>query len=180
MRRVEVFEHLVHCGRGHGPIGVLLCGTQPGRQGGFILRSPDRRPQVVLDGRGLGVVREEAALRVAVGVGHRRAPRCVEEARQGQADREVVRTDHLGVCHPAGPDAFPQGRRQEGFVDQEGVHPVPGRGGAAQQGSIPAGLALLGPLWALLGTGFPHPVAPAHPGALAAPADPAAMPMRDG
>ena len=81
MRRVEVFEHLVHCG--HGPVGVLPCGTQPGRQGGFILRGGDRRPQAVLDERGLGVVREEAALRVAVGGGHRRAPRGVEEAQQG-------------------------------------------------------------------------------------------------
>ena len=56
----------------------------------------------------------------------------------------------------------------------------PGTGGAAQKGSIPAGLAPLAPLWAPLGTGSPHPMAPAHPGALAAPADPAAMPMRDG
>ena len=83
VRRVEVFEHLVHRGRGHGPVVVLLCGTQPGRQGGFILRGGDRRPQAVLDGRGLGVLREEAALCVAVGGGHRRAPRCAEEARQG-------------------------------------------------------------------------------------------------
>ena len=127
VRRVEVFEHLIHRGRGHGPVVVLLCGTQPGRQGGFILRGGDRRPQAVLDGRGLGVVREEAALRVAVGGGHRRAPRCAEEARQGQADREVVRADHLRVCHAASPDAFPQGPRQEGLVDQEGVHSVPGR-----------------------------------------------------
>ena len=69
---------------------MLLCGTQPGRQGGFILRGGDRRPQAVLDRRSLGVLREEAALRVAVRGGHRRAPRCVEEARQGKADREVV------------------------------------------------------------------------------------------
>ena len=69
MRRVEVFENLIHCGRGHGPIGVLLCGTQPGGQGGLILRGGDRCPQAVLDGRGLGFVWEEAALRVAVGVG---------------------------------------------------------------------------------------------------------------
>ena len=32
MRRVEVFEHLVHRGRGHGPVGVLLCGTHPARR----------------------------------------------------------------------------------------------------------------------------------------------------
>ena len=127
MRRVEVFKHLVQRGRGHGPVGVLLCGTQPGRQGGFILRSSDRGPQAVLDGRGLGFVREEAALHVAVGGGHCRPPRCAEEARQGQADREVVRADHLGVRHAASPDGFPQGPRQEGLVDQEGVHPVPGR-----------------------------------------------------
>ena len=45
---------------------------------------------------------------------------------------------------------------------------------------IPAGLAPLAPLWAPLGTGSPHPMAPAHPGALAARADPVVMPMRDG
>ena len=127
VRRGEVLEQLVHRGRGHGPVVVLLCGTQPGGQGGFILRGSARRSQAVLDGRGLGVVREEAALRVAVGGGHRRAPCCSEKARQGQADREVVRADHLGECHAASPDAFPQGPRQEGLVDQEGVHPVPGR-----------------------------------------------------
>ena len=55
---------------------------------------------------------------------------------------------------------------------------VPGTGGAAQQESIPAGLAPLAPRWAPLGTGS-HPMAPAHTDALAAPADPAAMPMRD-
>ena len=53
-----------------------------------------------------------------------------------------------------------------------------GAGGAAQHGSIPAGLAPLSPLWAPLGTGSPHPLAPAQPGDLPAPADPAAMPMR--
>ena len=44
----------------------------------------------------------------------------------------------------------------------------------------PRGIGPLAPLWAPLGTGSPHPMAPAHQGALAAPADPAAMPMRDG
>ena len=109
MRRVEVFEHLVHRGRGHGLVGVLLCGTQPGRQGGFILRGGDRRPRAVVDRCGLGVVREEAALRVAVGGGHRRAPRCVEEARQGEPDREVVRADHLGAVPCREPRCFPAG-----------------------------------------------------------------------
>ena len=64
--------------------------------------------------------------------------------------------------------------------DEEAPGAAPGTGGAAQQGSIPAGLAPLAPLWAPLGTGSPHAMAPAHPGALAAPADPAAMPMRNG
>ena len=64
--------------------------------------------------------------------------------------------------------------------NEEAPGAAPGTGGAAQQGSNPAGLAPVAPLWALLGTGSPHPMAPAHPGALAAAADPAAMPMRDG
>ena len=70
----------------------------------------------------------------------------------------------------------------DGHADGEEGAPgaAPGTGGAAQQGSIPAGLAPLAPQWAPLGTGSLHPMAPAHPGALAAPADPAAMPMRDG
>ena len=54
-----------------------------------------------------------------------------------------------------------------------------GAGGAAHQGSIPVGLAPLAPLWAPLGAGSPHPMAPAHPGELAAPADPAATPIPD-
>ena len=64
---------------------------------------------------------------MAVGAGHRRVPCCVEKDWQGQADQEVVRPDHPGVCHAAGPDAFAPGARQEGLVDEEGVHPVPGR-----------------------------------------------------
>ena len=51
--------------------------------------------------------------------------------------------------------------------------------GAAHQGSIPPRLAPLAPLWAPLGVGSPHRMAPAHPGDVAAPADPAAMPARD-
>ena len=62
MRRVEVFEHLLHCGRGHGPVGLLLSRAQPGGQGGLILRGGDRCPQAASDGRGLSVVRVEAAL----------------------------------------------------------------------------------------------------------------------
>ena len=114
MHRVEVLEHLVHRGRGHGPVGVLLCRTQPGCQGGLILRGGVRRPQAVLDGRGLGVVREEAALRVAVGGGHRRAPRCAEEARRGQADQEVVEADYPGGVPCREPRRFPAGNTAGG------------------------------------------------------------------
>ena len=68
-----------------------------------------------------------------------------------------------------------------GHVDGEEEAPgaAPWAGSTAQQGSIPVGLAPLAPLWAPLGAGSPHPMAPAHAGDLAAPADPAAMPMRD-
>ena len=62
--------------------------------------------------------------------------------------------------------------------DEEAPGAAPGTGGPTQQGSIPARLAPLAPLWAPLETGS-HPMAPAHLYALAAPADPAAMPMRD-
>ena len=71
--------------------------------------------------------------------------------------------------------------------DEEAPGAAPGAGGAAPPGSmsIPAGLAPLAPLappvpraplWASLGTGSTDA---AHPDALAAPANPAAMPMRD-
>ena len=71
--------------------------------------------------------------------------------------------------------------------DEEAPGAAPGTGGAALPGSmsIPAGLAPLAPLappvpraplWAPLGTGSADA---AHPDALAAPANPAAMPMRD-
>ena len=69
--------------------------------------------------------------------------------------------------------------------DEEAPGAAPGTGGAAQPGSIPAGLAPLAPLtppapraplWAPLGTGSADA---AHPDALAAPANPAAMPMWD-
>ena len=71
--------------------------------------------------------------------------------------------------------------------DEEAPGAAPGAGGAAPPGSmsIPVGLAPLAPLappvpraplWAPLGTGSADA---AHPDALAAPANPAAMPMRD-
>ena len=72
----------------------------------------------------------------------------------------------------------------DGDEEAPGAAPVPG--GAGQPGSIPAGLAPLAPLappapraplWAApLGTGSADA---AHPDALAAPANPAAMPIRD-
>ena len=74
----------------------------------------------------------------------------------------------------------PPGAADHADSKEEGPGAGPGTGGAAQQGSIPTGLAPLAPLWALLGTGSPHPMAPVHQGALAAAADLAAMPMRDG
>ena len=69
---------------------------------------------------------------------------------------------------PQAPDnvAAPQGREEAADV-------VP-----AHQRSIPAGLATAR-LWAPLGAGSPHPMAPAPPGDLAPPADPTAMPMKD-
>ena len=70
----------------------------------------------------------------------------------------------------------PGGEHADG--DEEAPRAAPATGGAAQPGSIPAGLAPLAPLWGPQGTGS-HPMAPAHPDALAAPADPAAMPMQD-
>ena len=62
--------------------------------------------------------------------------------------------------------------------DDEAPGAAPGTGGAAQKGSIPAGLAPLAPLWAPLRAGS-QPMAPVHQDGLAAPANPAAMPMRD-
>ena len=76
---------------------------------------------------------------------------------------------------PAPPALGGRPRRKRGGGTRSG----PGAGGAAQQRSIPAGLAPLAPVWALLGVGSPQPMAPAHPGELAAQAGPAAMPMRD-
>ena len=63
--------------------------------------------------------------------------------------------------------------------EEEAPRAAPEAGGAAQKGSIPAGLAFLAPLWVPLGAGSPHPMALAHPGDLAAPSDRAAMPIRD-
>ena len=119
MRRADVFEHLVHGRCGHRPLGVLLGGAQPGRKGGFILRGGDRCPQAALDGRGLGVVREEVSLCVAVGGGHRTVRRRVEKAWQGQADQEVVRSHHLGLRHATSPGTLLQGPWQEGVIDQD-------------------------------------------------------------
>ena len=79
------------------------------------------------------------------------------------------------------PHAWRPPPQAAGHAEGEGEAPgaAPGARGAAGQGSIPAGLAPLAPLWAPLGTDSPHPMAPANPGDLAATADPAAVPMRD-
>ena len=91
---------------------------------------------------------------------------------QGRARRSLWRAPYARRPPPRAADGA------DG--DEEAPQTAPGTGSTAQQGSIPAGLAPLAPLWAPLGTSSPHLMAPAHPGALAAPADPAATPMRDG
>ena len=60
-------------------------------------------------------------------------------------------------------------------------HPEWPRGLAVQPNKDPSpqDWPPMAPLWAPLGTGSPHPMAPAHQGDLAAPGDPAVMPMRD-
>ena len=68
MRRVELFEHLANPCCGRGPVGVPVGGAHPGRWRGLVLCGGDRRPQAALDWRSVRVVREEASLRVAVGV----------------------------------------------------------------------------------------------------------------
>ena len=83
------------------------------------------------------------------------------------------------MARPVRPAPLP-GAADHADGDEAAPEAAPGTGDSAQQGSIPAGLAPLAPLWAPLGTGSPHPMAPAPPGALAAAADPAAMPMPDG
>ena len=59
---------------------------------------------------------------------------------------------------------------------EETADAAPAAGRADHQGSILAGLATA-PLWAPLGAGSPHPMARAPLRDLAAPADPAAMPV---
>ena len=77
---------------------------------------------------------------------------------------------------PPRPSSWPRGGSGEA---EEASNPAPGAGGAAHQGSRPASLAALAPLWAPMGAGCHHTMAPAHPGDLAALADPAAMPAGD-
>ena len=92
---------------------------------------------------------------------------------QGRARRSP---SHAPYAQP------PPSQAPDNVADAEGngeaANAVPGAGSAAYQGFNPAGLAAA-PLWAPLGAGSPHPMAPAPPGDLAAPADPAAMPVRD-
>ena len=104
-----------------------MAGPSHGAREGCVLRGADRRPQAALDGCGVGVVREEVARSFAVGGGYCRVPRCVKEARQDQADWEVVGPYNTWLPHALSLDEFPQGPRHEGLIDQGGVHPVPGR-----------------------------------------------------
>ena len=93
---------------------------------------------------------------------------------QGQARRSPWYAPYTQRPPPATPQAA--GHAAAPGEEEEASDAAPGAGGAAHQGTIPATLA---PLWAPLGTGSPHFMGPAHPGDLAAPADPAAMPARD-
>ena len=108
-----------------------------------------------------------------------RGARCSPGRREGgglpHPPREGTEVPVACPVRPAPPTLGRWPRRRRGGGTRSG----PGSRRLAQQRSIPAGLAPLAPLWAPLGTGSPHPMAPAHPGDLAAPADPAAMPMRD-
>ena len=73
-------------------------------------------------------------------------------------------------CTPSAPLQAP-GHAASPGEEEEACDAAQGAGGAGHQGSIPAGLA---PLLAPLMAGSPHPMAPAQPGDLTAPADPAA------
>ena len=111
-----------------------------------------------------------------------RGTRCTRPPRQKTKRRPPIssRPGHGGARgKPRTPSAPPsQAADNVGAPEgkEEAADAAPGAGGAAHQGSIPAGLA---PLWASLGAGSPRPMAPAHPGDLAGPADPTAMPVRD-
>ena len=128
MRHVVVFEHLVHSGCGHGPVGVLLGGAQPGRQRGLVLCSGDRCPQAAPEGRGLNVLREEAALRAAVGGGHRtRSPAATQTRRHAATVSPNTTQAHWQAAtptrrHTTAPtscqnQAQPQARRQAGSAN---------------------------------------------------------------
>ena len=93
---------------------------------------------------------------------------------QGRARRSAWHAPYA-----QGPPAQAAGHAAALGDKEEASEAVPGAGGAARQGSVPVKLAPLAPLWAPLGAGSPHPMAPAHPGDLAAPADPAGMPIQD-
>ena len=90
---------------------------------------------------------------------------------QGRARRSLFHAPYTPPSQAPDNAAAPEGGEEAGDA-------VLGAGGAAHQGSIYAGLATA-PLWALLGAGSPHPLDPAPAGDLAAPTDPAAMPLRE-
>ena len=116
-----------------------------------------------------------------------RGARCGPGGRQGGGRQHPAgESTEVPVARPVHPAPPPQAAdHADGGEEAPGA--APGAGGAAPPGSmsIPAGLAPLAPLtppvpraplWALLGTGSADA---AHPDALAAPANPAAMPTRD-
>ena len=93
---------------------------------------------------------------------------------QGRARRSPWHAPYAQRLPPQAPGHAAATREEE-----KASNAAPAAGGAANQGSIPARLAPLAPLWVPLGAGPPHSMAPAHPGDLAARTDPAAMPARD-
>ena len=93
---------------------------------------------------------------------------------QGRAQRSLLHA--LYAQRPPTPPRRPTTCGPGG--GEEAADAVLRASGAGHQESIPAGLANA-PLWAPLGAGSPYPMALAPPADLAAPADPAAMPVRD-
>ena len=89
--------------RQHSVVSDRQQGTLPGSNTGPPLLRAQRqiqrgRPNYVFSLDVRKAFDEEAALCVAVGSRYHRVPRCVEQARQSQADREVVQPDQRGFA----------------------------------------------------------------------------------
>ena len=108
-------------------------------------------------------------------------PSAARGARRSPSGTQGGGLPHHPGARPIRPAPPPQaaGHAAAPGEEEEASEAALKAGGAAHQGSVPAKLAPLAPLWAPVGAGSPHPMAPTHPGDLAAPADPAAMPIRD-